>query len=138
MYHTEIETKLFSDTDDCYAKYFFHHDGKLWHCLVHLHLGDNNDITYHASEANKKKARKVARQYVELRTRSLRKKMEKSLSKTIYIGDSLPYPKITKEQLDMEMDEYNKIPSIELPPPVIQNSSSKETRFFQIACTPGH
>ena len=134
MSQTKPEKEWISYTDECYAKYFFHRDGHVWHCIVHIHLGDDNDMTYHATAFKKKKARKVAQLHVELHTRSLRKKHPTKLNeeKLVYTpdskllsidaalptsreddesdnavnGDSLPYPKVTKKQLDREMDEH--------------------------------
>lgn len=132
MSHFNPETEEIS-SNDFYSKYFFHRDGNQWYCLVHLHLGDNNIITYHSSSANKKQARYLARKQVNLRCQYMEREKNRvvvsdnkyhpcihllSLDKSLPTSreddtsddgvnsDSLPYSWVTKEQLDSEMDKY--------------------------------
>jgi len=118
-----------------YAKYFFHRDGPLWHCIAHLHLGEHNDTTYHVSAPKKKQTISAARKHVELRCRYLNRSHKRKKVKVVsdnyepdpnllsidkalptsreddipddgVNGDSLPHPFVTKEELDEELDEY--------------------------------
>jgi len=78
MSNSNIETEKISDNGS-YAKYFFHRDGNLWHCIVHLHLGEYNDITYNTFNRKKKIARFFAKKHVNLRCKYLQSHKEKNL-----------------------------------------------------------
>jgi len=135
MAEYKAQKEWISKKNGQYAKYFFHRDGPFWHCIAHLHLGEQNDTTYHVSAPKKKQTVSAARKHIELRCRYLHSSKKRKKEKVIpdnyepgtgllsldsalptsreddipddgVNGDSLPHPSVTKEQLDEEMDEY--------------------------------
>ena len=71
--------ELIFNTNKCYVKYFFHRDGKMWHCLAHLHLGNDNDVAFHATSSKKKDAKNHVKNHIRLQTTSLKKAISKNI-----------------------------------------------------------
>lgn len=81
------EKEFFSNNS--YAKYFFHYHASLWNCIVHIHLGFNNDITYHTSHSEKQTAYLLAKKYVTIRLSYLQNNTS-LLNKNTYLKSLLP------------------------------------------------
>ena len=76
-----------------YAQYFYHRDNGLWHGVVHIHLGPDNDTAQHAHNCKKSQTKKILKHYVLIRTvvagvpRKKKKKKQKSGGCKLYVGN---------------------------------------------------
>lgn len=144
--------KMFELSENAHAFYVTYTKGNMWFCLVHIRHGPYNNESLCVEKPTKEQAIKEARAFVKLRTRYLKnkrhnKKQKKLPSKDDYVpgkvsldkplptareddydypeenGDSKPYPKVTKEQLDEELG-IKKI--------------TEDQKLFALACRSGH